>query len=549
MAGRGRRRSTALRRGARHDRAVAELGNTAVTDTALTIASIDRRLNGPCAGATPASANGGCGEGARYGGQCSVPRSTRRETRPLRSEEDGRFLAGRRRSVKARLEWTQARFRRAWGFHATTNLASRSYIGAVTGGESVRKRDQREAWDSSSLQSCAAAWHAPLRRRGRRLPVRSAGPIFARPRPAPRPRRAVPHCWDLAFVDGRGEDDFGPPGGTRISRSRSPARSSTSFLMPRCSASVVVSGSCCPPATSGRLAAGERPAARPPWGTCISRQIGRALRHAAPSKIRRCLSDPGGPYASVGLGVVLPIVQFDASHPTEQAVSIGNNIWDFAPTVAFTYTSPPLLAEGTEVSAKFIGTTTSRTRPLTIRAATFSTSTSPLRSGSGVSRLERPASTQSRSRTTSFFGVPVVAMGRRLEGLQLGGINVGRWCRRRTPPPTEREHDRMGREHRAVLERGHWLGENLEASAKVRHRRRRSDGRRRHCSGMINLTAGNAGLGKKLAACVRSWQRNAPRCPGAFDQGSAGTGFSARVWAGELVGARERARSIRRAGC
>jgi hypothetical protein len=54
----------------------------------------------------------------------------------------------------------------------------------------------------------------------------------------------------------------------------------------------------------------------------------------------------------VGFGVVIPAGGFTASSPTEQALSIGNNIWDFAPSIAFTYTTPPILAEGTEFSAK-----------------------------------------------------------------------------------------------------------------------------------------------------------------------------------------------------
>jgi hypothetical protein len=34
-------------------------------------------------------------------------------------------------------------------------------------------------------------------------------------------------------------------------------------------------------------------------------------------------------------------------------LSIGANIWDFAPTVGFTYTTPPIVAEGTEISFRF----------------------------------------------------------------------------------------------------------------------------------------------------------------------------------------------------
>ena len=42
-----------------------------------------------------------------------------------------------------------------------------------------------------------------------------------------------------------------------------------------------------------------------------------------------------------------------SSDPLSQALSIGTNIWDFAPSIALTYTTPPLLAEGTEISMKF----------------------------------------------------------------------------------------------------------------------------------------------------------------------------------------------------
>lgn len=54
-----------------------------------------------------------------------------------------------------------------------------------------------------------------------------------------------------------------------------------------------------------------------------------------------------------GFGVVIPAGTYDAVDPTQQALSIGNGIWDFAPAIAATYTTPPLLAEGTEFSAKF----------------------------------------------------------------------------------------------------------------------------------------------------------------------------------------------------
>jgi hypothetical protein len=54
----------------------------------------------------------------------------------------------------------------------------------------------------------------------------------------------------------------------------------------------------------------------------------------------------------VGFGTVIPLGRFDGADPLRQALSVGTNIWDFAPTAAFTYTTAPVLAEGTEFSAK-----------------------------------------------------------------------------------------------------------------------------------------------------------------------------------------------------
>jgi hypothetical protein len=54
----------------------------------------------------------------------------------------------------------------------------------------------------------------------------------------------------------------------------------------------------------------------------------------------------------LGFGVVVPVGQYNAADVTTQALSTGTNIWDFAPNVAFTYTTPPIIADGTEVSAK-----------------------------------------------------------------------------------------------------------------------------------------------------------------------------------------------------
>lgn len=53
-----------------------------------------------------------------------------------------------------------------------------------------------------------------------------------------------------------------------------------------------------------------------------------------------------------GFGTVIPAGSYDDSDILSRVLSIGTNIWDFAPSVAITYTTPPILAEGTEFSAK-----------------------------------------------------------------------------------------------------------------------------------------------------------------------------------------------------
>jgi hypothetical protein len=54
----------------------------------------------------------------------------------------------------------------------------------------------------------------------------------------------------------------------------------------------------------------------------------------------------------LAFGVVIPAGPYDAATPLTRALSTGTNIWDFAPSIAITYTTRPILADGTELSAK-----------------------------------------------------------------------------------------------------------------------------------------------------------------------------------------------------
>ena len=54
-----------------------------------------------------------------------------------------------------------------------------------------------------------------------------------------------------------------------------------------------------------------------------------------------------------GIGAVLPIGTYNQQTQSMNGVTPGNNTFDLAPSVAVTYTTPPLIADGTEFSAKF----------------------------------------------------------------------------------------------------------------------------------------------------------------------------------------------------
>lgn len=71
-----------------------------------------------------------------------------------------------------------------------------------------------------------------------------------------------------------------------------------------------------------------------------------------PSKYPNAYPILEGLAVTVGVGIVVPIGDYSASDPLTQAISAGSNIWDVAPTIGFTYTTPPIIAEGTELSVR-----------------------------------------------------------------------------------------------------------------------------------------------------------------------------------------------------
>ena len=124
----------------------------------------------------------------------------------------------------------------------------------------------------------------------------------------------------------------------------------------------------------------------------------------------------------LGFGVVLPTGKYDAQLAAIQGLTTGNNIYDFAPSVAFTYMMPPIIADGTEFSAKLYWN-----NYLTNPATQYSTGTSArpglrsFRTGRAITdRSGRLLRFSSGGRQTVRRNDP--PDGRRADVLELGGV-------------------------------------------------------------------------------------------------------------------------------
>jgi hypothetical protein len=143
----------------------------------------------------------------------------------------------------------------------------------------------------------------------------------------------------------------------------------------------------------------------------------RPSRHAGANPI------PQGLFVLVGFGTVFPAGSFDASTPLRQAISVGTNIWDFAPTVAATYTTAPtIIGEGTEFSAKLYWNSyleNPRTHYLTgdLLDVEFALSEHFGRIQAGIAGFYA-----SQVQDDELFGIPLAPDGLRAEVFELGPI-------------------------------------------------------------------------------------------------------------------------------
>ena len=153
----------------------------------------------------------------------------------------------------------------------------------------------------------------------------------------------------------------------------------------------------------------------------------------------RASHDPGafpileGLTVALGLGAVVPVGQYDPQLQRSNGISLGNNTFDLAPSLAVTYTTPPLLFEGTEFSAKLYWNqywenleTHYKASPLVDLDFAVTEHVGRFQTGlAGVYFRQVGEDTQN--------GVVVPPDGRRSEYLALGGVlnaDIAEWARR-----------------------------------------------------------------------------------------------------------------------
>jgi hypothetical protein len=123
-----------------------------------------------------------------------------------------------------------------------------------------------------------------------------------------------------------------------------------------------------------------------------------------------------------GFGTVIPAGPFDASTPLQQALTIGTNIWDLAPTVAFTYTTAPILAEGTEISAKLFWNNYLENPRIHYQTGDQINVDFAVTEHIGRFQVGAAGFYVTQIEDDELLGVPLVPDGRQVKGLELGGI-------------------------------------------------------------------------------------------------------------------------------
>jgi hypothetical protein len=178
--------------------------------------------------------------------------------------------------------------------------------------------------------------------------------------------------------------------------------------------------------------------------------IGTECGHLFSAPPKRCIAGFGDPYAEVvwsrffgtvrpsrypgafpiaegltlalGFGIVIPVGRYDSFDATTQGLVIGNNIWDFAPTAAITYVTKPILADGTEISAKFYWNNYLKNPETQYSTGTVLNLDFAVSEKIGRFQVGFAGYYLFQVEDDKQFGVPIAPDGRRAEILALGGV-------------------------------------------------------------------------------------------------------------------------------
>jgi hypothetical protein len=148
----------------------------------------------------------------------------------------------------------------------------------------------------------------------------------------------------------------------------------------------------------------------------------RSFGHARPPTVAGAFPIIQGLVLDFGIGAVLPIGNYNQTLQTMNGVTLGNNTFDVAPSVAVTYTTPPLIADGTEFSAKLYWDNYATNPATNYQASSLLDVDFAVSEHIGRFQLGPAGFYAFQTGEDRKFGAVVPPDGRRLEYLALGGV-------------------------------------------------------------------------------------------------------------------------------
>jgi hypothetical protein len=148
----------------------------------------------------------------------------------------------------------------------------------------------------------------------------------------------------------------------------------------------------------------------------------RSFGQLRPSRYPGALPILEGLVIGAGIGVVAPFGKYEPQLRATNGITLGNNIYDVAPSIAMTYTTPPLIAEGTEFSAKLYWNNYAINPDTRYLASPLVDVDFAVSERIGRFQLGLAGVYLSQTGEDRQFGAPVPPDGRRLEYLALGGV-------------------------------------------------------------------------------------------------------------------------------